>query len=776
MAEEAISARRAAVEEVERLLQYPEDLKRLDSLMEEYGAKQQCARRSPRAALAHAACPLQNNKAQLGAAVAAQVESMRAGLEMLGRAHQALLRMRENFATIDALCVECQSLIDCHDKIRALSAVHYNLRKTLQDVENIAALPVEAAEAEEMLQDDRNLLQAYECLAMLEGTSMKAQRSLESGTHVNLQEAKNLNSYFQKASSVKQTMGKFEERLWSIIRNFLAVSREDPGLLVVELQEMVDVELLAAGQPASPLRKAWRRRALQQIENAVQERFAPLLQRCSQLIAAGENTDQRVTEILGAADELVVQYHRQLGSMIDFIGLCADNLANSDILKVMEWIYAYQDSLAGLGVEEADVAFPTGPQNGMSLLVGKYVERTVAMLSAWLKNIVDGDFRFDPKESADGKVWTPGAVDFFRILNEQVAVVAEVNRDEMLLRVGEAAVDTMLDFQSAQRRHMSDGLPLEMLCAVVNNNVRCYNESLEFADRLEETFTESARGQLDIEDACRGFLTLAKEAVATLVAVVFSDPGFAELFPRLYCSDEWRAGGLTASVVATLDDFLSDFNRMVEPSFFRRRALPCWRCLQLPQLHGSASGGLLLSWGLSDSQRSGCENGAGGGRGPQGEGAQERVARVVAEALLEETVAHYMAALLSFLRGVSDDDLGRVRRDDARLREFFARFTKPEKVARECQVLTDISEFLASDSVEAFVLSYSTLLQSSPGITPTLLANLLNARASTDKAMTKADVREILEQCREVYADRQASDDSTLVTEGGRGVVVDRLH
>lgn len=28
------------------------------------------------------------------------------------------------------------------------------------------------------------------------------------------------------------------------------------------------------------------------------------------------------------------EHHRQLGSMVDFIGLCADNLANSDILKV----------------------------------------------------------------------------------------------------------------------------------------------------------------------------------------------------------------------------------------------------------------------------------------------------------------------------------------------------------------------------------------------------------------------------------------------------------
>lgn len=49
-------------------------------------------------------------------------------------------------------------------------------------------------------------LQAYECLANLEGTSIKAQKALESGTKVNLQEAKNLNSYFQKACQMQRSV------------------------------------------------------------------------------------------------------------------------------------------------------------------------------------------------------------------------------------------------------------------------------------------------------------------------------------------------------------------------------------------------------------------------------------------------------------------------------------------------------------------------------------------------------------------------------------------
>ncbi len=63
---------------------------------------------------------------------------------------------------IDVLCTECSNLIDNHEKIQVLSAVHYNLGKTLQDVVNIVNLPQEAAEAENMLKDDTQLLQVLD--------------------------------------------------------------------------------------------------------------------------------------------------------------------------------------------------------------------------------------------------------------------------------------------------------------------------------------------------------------------------------------------------------------------------------------------------------------------------------------------------------------------------------------------------------------------------------------------------------------------------------------
>ena len=67
-------------------------------------------------------------------------------------------------------------------------------------------------------------------------------------------------------------------------------------------------------------------------------------------------------------------------------------------------------------------------------------------------------------------------------------------------------------------------------------------------------------------------------------------------------------------------------------------------------------------------------------------------------------------------------------------------------MARQCQPIADVCEFLTSDSIESFVLSYTTLLASAPGITPALLANLINARASSDRNMSKADAREVSSQ------------------------------
>ena len=100
-------------------------------------------------------CGAQANKAQLSATVTTQIEAARCGMALLDKAHQTLANMQGFYRvcchcccccccarqpvlschalqTIDQLCTECSALIENHEKIQLLSAVHYNLGKTLQ--------------------------------------------------------------------------------------------------------------------------------------------------------------------------------------------------------------------------------------------------------------------------------------------------------------------------------------------------------------------------------------------------------------------------------------------------------------------------------------------------------------------------------------------------------------------------------------------------------------------------------------------------------------------
>lgn len=45
--------------------------------------------------------------------------------------------------------------------------------------------------------------------------------------------------------------------------------------------------------------------------------------------------------------------------------------------------------------------------------------------------------------------------------------------------------------QDTQRRYLENSLPEDMLCAYVNNNMRCYNESTEFAELMEDSLAPS---------------------------------------------------------------------------------------------------------------------------------------------------------------------------------------------------------------------------------------------------------------------------------------------
>ena len=779
---QAVYARREAIDHLERLLHNPDSLHSIHSLIDTYTANRT------------------TTKEQLNTALTSHMAELRSGLESLEQSREALKSFETRFASIEALCAECSSLVPAREEsMRRLGAVHSSLRHTIQAADTVASLPRQAADAERILSTESSqaaggLLTAYVALAELEATVVKVQIALQTfktstSTNTNTNTNTVLPSLEFYFTQVSKAVTRVEEKIWSTIRAFRSVAKRNPSLLVaavqaIEVQEGVDRQLLLAGHGGSRLRKGWRSRCMQHLRASIQESFAPLLQRCSKLLAEDAAVAVLLRAVLADASVLVDEVrnvradvapcfpphyavldtissecHAQVTSMLDLMGLCSPRFSNGDILHCVQWVEGYCAKESQLG---------TMP--GVEVLITTYVQRVQSTLEKWVTNIVASDFAGAPAVDPNGRLWTPGPVDLYRIVDEQVSV-AEPAGGELLQRVCREAATMLRLFQEETKKRWigggvggvgGGGSPREVYCAIANNSLRCTQLGEEFVGKMGTLVSVSAGAgagaaaaaaaaapspagqksdvEAEHEEAKQGFRELGDVALSACVEAVFSDPGFAELFGRVGFADGWVDGTVTGSVLATLEDFMTDFEVWLHPP-------------------------LLLALGRK---------------------------------LLAETTVHFIAATTLQLRQVREEEVRALKRDVAKIKQFYGALLhggsggggggggeeeEEARIAAECQPLVDIIDFLSSDSVESFVLSYSTLLDSAPGISPVLLSNLLAARLASSSAaagavgagdgggsgggggeMTKADVKEIMEACRHVY-----NNEKKLAAAGGGG-------
>eukprot|EP00892_Ulva_mutabilis_P010822 jgi/Ulvmu1/8111/UM040_0006.1 len=445
------------------------------------------------------------------------------------------------------------------------------------------------------------------------------------------------------------------------------------------------------------------------------------------------------------------EFSEQASYVLDALGQAAPMLDNGSLLALLAWPDSYRRTLLGLGVGDDAMAVSTRPRvrtplgdavplHGLDVARLVYIDRIRQQLASAFRNLADIDLLKEPEPDGRGRLWTPGVIELFRFLTQQVQLAAGVRDAEVVSNVAGVTLQIMQSYQDLVCSAMVErDLDFEALVAIVNNNLIAYDQSRDLAFTIDsalrpsdepptrlssaqhtatfgpqggEGHTESlvlpeTAVHLDMEDACRGFLNVSKIALERAVDSIFAEEGVRGLGHALFVHKEWLSGVTTESFLLTLADYIGDLNEWLDPPFFKRAVQLC----------------------------------------------------------LKNTVKVFYTAFLEQMPSnrLRDAELERLEVDIHDIRAFFQKHISSDKVDQGMEHLDHMHSLVLCETADEFEERFGfMLMDSSCKVKPSEIAAVCAKRSD----ITAADAAAIEKECDRLYQTWLAEQSASLLSQG----------
>lgn len=621
--------------------------------------------------------------AELNDGVVNQLEETREGLRKLGEVRSEIARLREEMKGIETVGLgegmgkitgttkptrqldgkreinqnqvtgedtsEKNMDVDVQvfSKISKVATIHRNLTQTNQIIQNLRSMASKVHQLSILLESDKtqplgpkgespnlliihfqlNGLEAFrnETMHLAKKGSRSEDSSAPGGAYQEREdeqrrqdEMKTLMKWFERLDDL---IREFEDWLWELGSNVLALVREGNGGTVVRLLKIIELESqedqkavamrlvrkVAKGDSASKYRsmqanariiKNYRHKFLDVLLASIKETFnqaeansqgdhIAFLDKLGWIYQDFIRIKSDVVPLFPEDYDIyayyVKKYHITLNETLQRI---VDKVPEASVLLRMHaWIKEYRSSMKELEIPTEWLQPPL--LNGKSQdLIEDYVKLIVTKIDEWSTNLMNTERRdftkrdAPPEQDSAGLYGLQYAVMLFQMVNQQIDLAADSGQGAVLARVVSESVRVMkqtqqswariLDMEYKKQIEKPDEVPpglVEYVIALANDQLKSADYCEILSSRLEPLVSEKYKIVIveKLNDSIDGYLDVAKKSTQVLVDLVFND---LNPVAKLLFTQHWYTDSLVEQIVETMRDYMADYQAHLNESIF----------------------------------------------------------------------------------------------------------------------------------------------------------------------------------------------------------------